>query len=450
MRRVDAGQGIVREQPHDRSRGRLFHRAAQTQRRHRAAVAACIDDDFVITTHQRPRGEPAGETSGSGATSIHPCRDLEVQSISPLFNPPDGAASPFELSIVAPTFNEAANLASLAERVGAALEGVRWQLIIVDDDSPDGTAAVAKALAGADGRVSCLRRLKRRGLAGAVIEGVMASAAPLVAVMDADLQHDETLLPAMLAALREDRADLVIGSRYVGQGSADQGFSAVRGAGSRLANRLARLVLRAEVADPVSGFFMIRRAAFDEAAPRLSNQGFKILFDLIASRGSPLRILELPYSLRSRQAGESKLDTMVVTDYLGLIVSKLSGNLIPPRAFLFFAVGASGILVNLAVLRVGLSAGLRFAAAQAVAALIAMTSNYLINNEVTYRDRRLRGMPWLTGYLRFAALCGVGAIANVAVGDLVYHALGIWWAAGVSGAVFGALWNYMSTSLAVW
>jgi dolichol-phosphate mannosyltransferase len=283
-----------------------------------------------------------------------------------------------------------------------------------------------------------------------VIEGVLASAAAFVAVMDADLQHDETLLPAMLAALREDRADIVIGSRYLAGGGAEAGLTAARGAGSRLANRLARLVLRAEVSDPVSGFFMVKRAVFDEAAPQLSDQGFKILFDLIATRGPGTRILELPYSFSARQAGESKLDAMAVSDYLGLIVSRLSGGLIPPRALLFFFVGATGLAVNLVIAWIGLNAGLPFALAQTIAAIVAMTSNYLINNEITYRDRRLRGLGLVVGYLRFCALCGVGLIANVAVADLTYRVLGIWWVATVAGAVFGAVWNYVSTSLAVW
>jgi dolichol-phosphate mannosyltransferase len=356
----------------------------------------------------------------------------------------------FELTIVAPAFNEAANIAVLAERLDRTLTGVSWQLIFVDDDSPDGTASAAKTLARADARISCLRRLKRRGLAGAVIEGVLASAAPLVAVMDADLQHDETLLPSMLAAIRDGGADLVIGSRYVGEGSAAAGFSAVRGAGSRAANWLAQKVLRAKVADPVSGYFMFRREIFDDLAPRLSDQGFKILFDLIASRRAPLNIVELPYAFSSRQAGESKLDAMAVSDYLGLIVSRMSGNLVPPRALLFFAVGASGLVIHLTVLRLALGLGLAFAIAQTVAAITAMTTNYLINNEITYRDRRLRGVRLLVGYLRFCALCGVGLIANVAVADLAQRHLHLWWAAGFLGALFGAVWNYVSTALAVW
>jgi dolichol-phosphate mannosyltransferase len=258
----------------------------------------------------------------------------------------------------------------------------------------------------------------------------------------------------MLAMLKADLADLVIGSRYVGEGSATGGFSAARGLGSRIANRLARLVLHTEVTDPVSGFFMVRRSLFDAAAPKLSDQGFKILFDLIAAQTEPIRIHELPYRFAARHAGESKLDAMAVSDYLGLLVSRLSGNLIPQRALLFFVVGASGLVINLLAAGIGLRLGLHFAIAQTLAAVIAMTSNYLINNEITYRDRRLRGLQLLLGYFRFCALCGVGLIANVAVAELVHrilrHTPELWWVATLAGAVFGAVWNYVSTSLAVW
>ena len=356
----------------------------------------------------------------------------------------------YELTVVAPAFNEAANMAPLVERVRRALEGIEWQLIIVDDNSPDGTAEAAKALAALDSRVVCLRRIGRRGLAGAVIEGVMASAAPFVAVIDADLQHDETLLPKMLAALRDGGADLAIGSRYVETGSAEAGLSRTRQAGSRLATWLAGLALKAKVSDPVSGFFMIRREKVEAVAPRLSTQGFKILFDIIASQAAPLRIVELPYSFAQRQSGESKMGGLVVMEYLGLVLARVSGNLISPRALLFFIVGASGLVVNLAVWWLGRRLGLSFAIAQTVAGVVAMTSNFLINNQITYRDRRLKGLRLLIGYLRFCALCGVGLIANVAVGDLIFHVLKIGWLASIAGALFGAVWNYVSTSLAVW
>jgi dolichol-phosphate mannosyltransferase len=355
-----------------------------------------------------------------------------------------------ELSVVVPTFNERDNVGPLVDRLRRTLAAVAWQAIFVDDHSPDGTAAAVKAMAAHDPRLLCLERVGRRGLAGAVVEGAMASAAPYVAVIDADLQHDETLLPRMLERLRAGDADLAVGSRFLAQEGASGGLSPVRRVGSRLANALARRVLRTEVSDPVSGFFMIRRELIETVAPRLSDQGFKVLFDIIASQPSPPRIVELPYAFAERQAGASKMDGHIIIDYLGLILTKLTGNLVPPRFLMFVLVGASGLVVHMAVLYTGRAAGLDFMVSQVIAALTAMTSNFLINNRVTYRDRRLHGMKLLTGYVRFCALCALGFIANIAIANLVHEHTPWWWLAGAAGALAGAAWNYVSTALAVW
>ena len=353
-----------------------------------------------------------------------------------------------ELTVVVPTFNERDNVGQLVTRLDAALSGVRWEAIFVDDDSPDGTGAEVKAIAADDGRVRCARRVGRRGLAGAVIEGVLASAAPFVAVIDADLQHDETLLPRMLAPLLAGEADLVVGSRYLDAGGTQAGLSPVRRWGSGLATTLGRLVLKSRVSDPVSGFFMLRREAFDRVAGRLEPAGFKILFDVIASQPAPLRILELPYAFQPRTSGESKLDGRVVVDYLGLVAAKLSGDVIKPRMVFFALVGASGIVVHMSVL--ALVHDLRFWVAQAVAAITAMTSNYLINNTVTYRDRRRERWALVTGYLRVLVRGSVSLVANVAVAaELHVHGLP-WPLAGLGGAVCGAVLNYVSTFLDVW
>jgi dolichol-phosphate mannosyltransferase len=355
-----------------------------------------------------------------------------------------------ELTVVIPTFNERDNVAPLTLRLDKALQGVAWQAIFVDDNSPDGTADAVKALAAHDPRILCLKRVGRRGLAGAVLEGAMASAAPYVGVIDADLQHDETLLPRMLESLRTGEVDLAIGTRAMTEAGLGQGLSPMRQAGSRLANWLARQVLRAKISDPVSGFFMIRRNLIDRVAPHLSSQGFKVLFDIIASQPSPPRIVEFPYVFAERQAGDSKMDGRIIIEYLGLILAKFTGNLIPPRALIFFLVGASGLVVQLAVVNVCHGAGLGFMVSQVTGAITAMTSNFLINNMFTYRDRRLRGLKLLTGYLRFCALCGVGLLANVAVANLVHEHTPLWWLASAAGAFAGAAWNYVSTSLAVW
>lgn len=356
----------------------------------------------------------------------------------------------FELTMIVPTFNERDNVGRLVERLRVVLEGVAWQAIFVDDDSPDGTAAAVKAIAASDPRIQCIRRVRRRGLAGAVVEGALASAAPFVGVIDGDLQHDEALLPRMLATLKAGEAELVIASRYLEADAVAEGLSPIRSAGSRFANWLGRRVLRQEISDPVSGFFMARRELVDRVAPKLASEGFKILFDLIASQPDAVRIVELPYEFRERQAGGSKLDNRMVVDYLGLLLSKLSGGVVPTRALMFGLVGGSGVVVQLAGLKAFLVLGLSPSWAQFAASMVAMTSNYLINNEVTYRDRRRRGLKLLMGYLKFCVLCSIGLAANVAVFSKVYEVAPIWWLAGLAGAAFGALWNYVTTAAAVW
>lgn len=356
-----------------------------------------------------------------------------------------------DLSIVVPTYNERGNVERLIAALDLTLQGITWQVIFVDDDSPDGTAAAVKAIAANDSRVQCLHRVGRRGLAGAVIEGAMASSAPFVAVMDGDMQHDETLLPAMFAALRADRADLVIGSRFLQADGLDKGLSAIRQMGSRVAAWLGRKALRADVSDPVSGFFMIRRVLIEQVAQKLSTDGFKVLFDIIASQATPPRIVELSYAFREREAGESKLDSRVVVEYAGLVLGKLTNDLLSVRTVLFGLVGASGILVHLSVLylleRGGHSS---FEQAQIIAALVAMTSNYFINNALTYRDRRHKGWRLLTGYIQFCLVCSVGLAANFAVADIVRTYVPGWILAGAAGAAVGAVWNYVISTITVW
>lgn len=357
-----------------------------------------------------------------------------------------------ELCIVIPTFNEAANIPELAARLDATLRDIRWEAIVVDDDSPDGTASLTRRLGRSDPRIRAIRRIGRRGLSSACIEGLMATTAPLIAVMDADLQHDERLLPAMVRAMRDDPAlDLVIGSRYLaGGGVGDWGTARQRV--SRAATWLARRIgPAAAMTDPMSGFFMLRSTLAQEVAPRLSGIGFKILLDLVASAGRALRVAELPYGFRRRNSGESKLDGKVAWDYLMLLGDKTIGRFVPIRFVLFSLVGAAGVLVHLAVLY-GLLATVApgFAWAQAVAALVAMTANFLVNNALTYRDRKLRGFGLLRGWLSFVAACGIGAAANVGVAAWLFaHEAGLILAA-LAGIAIGAVWNYAVTAVYTW
>jgi dolichol-phosphate mannosyltransferase len=357
-----------------------------------------------------------------------------------------------ELTVVSPTFNEKANIRPLVAKLDAALRGVAWQVIFVDDNSPDGTAEEVKAVAQADPRVQCIRRIGRRGLAGAVIEGALASSAPVIAVIDADLQHDETLLPAMLSRIQDDEADMVVASRYLEPEGLDSGLSKTRKQGSQLATWMGRQVLKNEVSDPVSGYFMARRQVWETTAPRLSTEGFKILFDLLASVPDPIRVAELPYKFRDRLAGESKLDRRVVIEYLSLILNKATGGAVPTRAVMFALVGSTGFLVNVAAAMTleALPTPLTFSEIQLLAAFVAMTSNFAINNAVTYFDRRKKGLALLTAYVRFCLLCSAGLFVNVAVASFLNDRLAMPVTSTVAGAAFGAVWNYVTTALAVW
>jgi dolichol-phosphate mannosyltransferase len=356
-----------------------------------------------------------------------------------------------ELAIVIPTLNECANVAVLVERLGRVLRGCRWEVIFVDDGSVDGTVRELETACRENPRLRCLRRLGRRGLSSAVVEGIQSTFAPFVAVMDADLQHDEQLLVPMLEALRRGTADIVVGSRYCAQGEVGD-WSARRQSISRVATRLSRLVLKGRtLSDPMSGFFMVRHDVFDGAANALSLQGYKILLDLLASSPADVRVLEMPYRFGTRLHGASKLDAAVVIDYLLLLVEKVCNGWLPARFVLFMGVGLTGVVLHMAALAVLLRLGLAFVAAQALAALVAMTGNFFLNNVITYRDRRLHGLgPLLVGLLSFYLVCAVGAVANVGIASVAFSEHYSWWLSGLCGIVVGAVWNYAASSVFTW
>jgi dolichol-phosphate mannosyltransferase len=279
---------------------------------------------------------------------------------------------------------------------------------------------------------------------------MLASTAPFLAVMDADLQHDEALLPRMLEVLRQDEADLVIGSRYL-MGNEVEGWDRRRHGLSRMATRLANTILPVGVTDPMSGFFMLRREVLEAGLHRLSGLGFKILLDLLASLPTSPRIRELPYAFRTRQHGQSKLDNRAGSDFLLLLIDKRIGRWIPARFVLFGAVGSVGVVVHMAVLWLAFQlAGLGFALSQALAALVALTGNFALNNELTYSDRRLRGWGWLRGWLSFACVCGIGALANVGIAAELYRQGIFWPVAALGGILVGAVWNYAMSAVSTW
>lgn len=355
-----------------------------------------------------------------------------------------------DISVIVPTLSEAGNIVELHARLAHSLAEEDWELVFVDDDSPDGTAEVIRSLTQRDARVRLIQRVGRRGLTSAVIEGALSSSAPLLAVMDADLQHDESILPALIAAVRSRGLDLAIGSRYVDGGGTGQ-WRRRRAALSRLGVRLARGLAPPELRDPMSGFFVVRGPLLRQVARRLSGYGYKVLLDLFASAGRPLRYVEVPYTFRRRAHGESKLDSLVAWEYLMLLADKRFGRILPPRLLLFTVVGGSGVIVHYTVLS-GLffAVGVRFAIAQAAAAGAAMTSNFFLNNLLTYRDRRLHGAGLVRGLASFYAVCSLGALANVGVAAYAFARETEWAISAAAGIVVGTLWNYLATARFTW
>ncbi len=354
-----------------------------------------------------------------------------------------------ELSIVVPTFNERANIPILVERLSRLLVACDWEVVFVDDNSPDGTAAAARTIGETDSRVRCIRRIGRRGLAGACLEGMLSSQARYVAVMDADLQHDESVLVGMLDCLRGGRADLAVASRYLYGGSA-AGLSKQRSRVSRWSNTLVRLLLGIDLTDPMSGHFMIRRDVFETLAPGLSSQGFKILLDILATGRGRVRTVELPSTFRERQHGESKLDSKIALDFAALVTAKLTKDAISARFILFCLVGLTGIAVHLILLSALLAAALSFGAAQALATVGAIAWNFVLNNLFTYRDQRLTGWRFVAGLVWFQVICAIGAISNVGIATWIYDYDSVWWIAGLGGAVIGTVWNFVVSAAFVW
>jgi dolichol-phosphate mannosyltransferase len=355
-----------------------------------------------------------------------------------------------ELAVVVPTYNEADNVATIVRRVGAALDGIDWELIFVDDDSPDQTWRLARDVAQSDRRVRVLQRVGRRGLSSACIEGMLATAAPYIAVIDGDLQHDETLLPQMLAALKGEDLDIVVGSRYVAGGGVGD-WNARRQSMSTLAGALGRRVIKADLKDPMSGFFMLRSDLLQRCVRGLSGVGYKILLDIFASCPQSPRFREMPYDFRLRTAGASKLDEAVLWEYLLMVLQKFLGPLIPIRFIAFSLIGGVGVLVHLAVLWVLYrQGGLDFVTGQSAAALVAMTSNFFLNNLLTYRDMRLRGRGLLWGWLSFVLACSVGALANVGIATYLYQTDSSWVLSALAGILVGAVWNYAVTAVYTW
>ncbi len=355
-----------------------------------------------------------------------------------------------ELTIVVPTLNEVDNVDPLISRLDSVLKGIDWEVIFVDDDSADDTAGHVRAISQTRPQVRVLERIGRSGLASACIEGMLAASAPYLAVMDADLQHDESILPQMFEALRTQPLDIVVGSRHVGEGSMGP-MSRRRKWLSRLGARISSVVCRCELGDPMSGYFVLTRSFLNLVVRRLSGVGFKILVDILASSPRPVRLKEVAYQFRPRVHGESKLDINTGVEYFLLVADKILGDIAPARYVAFVVVGSVGTLLQLALVRLAYrNFGLPFVEAQATAAFLGIVFKFLINNVTTYRDIRLRGWKLLTGFITYGFACAFGLVANVSIAEVLTEKGLPWYVGAAFGLVVGSVWDYGVGTVLTW
>ena len=355
------------------------------------------------------------------------------------------------ISIIVPVFNEVRNIEPLFEKIESALSGYDWELIFVDDASTDGTTNSAYELSLKHEQVRLVLRFWDRGLAKSTIQGMLSAKGQVLCVMDGDGQHDPAFIPELLALLENGRYDIVSAARRLGGNAIlSDALSQTREKLSQVGNALSSLIIGRRLADPLTGFFMLRRDAFLEVAPRLTDPGFKLLLDILHSK-KDLRHAEHPFDFGTRMSGESKLDSFVIWQFATYLLSKFTGGILPASLISFLIVGASGLVVHFAVLYAALAWAANFSMAQLLATFVAATSNFMLNNMLTFRNKRLRGWKQLWGYAEFMIVSSVGIVANVSAATITYERLGqIVILATLAGIAIDTIWKYAVAKRLIW
>jgi dolichol-phosphate mannosyltransferase len=352
------------------------------------------------------------------------------------------------VSVVVPTYNEAGNIAMIYDGLAQALAGRAWELVVVDDDSPDGTADAVRALGQRHDNVRCIQRVQERGLCSAVHWGVQAAHGEVIVVMDGDLQHEPALIPKMLEALQTGH-DIVSGSRFLA-GAAEKGLSDRRRRLSDWGNRLTNRFLGTALSDPLTGFFATPRRLFLDSIPLMQADGFKVFFDLLY-HNRKVTVRELPFDFQRRRHGQSKLELYVLWLLVCDIASKLSRGMLPPRLISFVGVGLIGSIFHFAILYASMDLGAVFWVAQTIATVVAMVFNFTINNVLTYSDDRLRGGAFYKGLLLYSLIASVGIVANVSTAQITYISLkGHTFIAATTGLVIDVIWRFVVSNRLIW
>lgn len=353
------------------------------------------------------------------------------------------------ISIICPTLNEEKNIAPLYQKV-VNLVKEDWELIFVDDNSSDHTQDEVQKLARLDHRVRLINRIGRKGLASAAAEGFLCAMYNHCVLLDADLQHDINNINTMAAEASLGGFDLVVSSRFKEEQTL--GLSAGRTRMSKTGNRMIDLILHRSLTDPLSGCFLIKKDVYLRLHRELILSGFKILFDILSCpSGRLLKVAEIPIKFLDRHAGESKLRKSVLLEFMATYVMRAVERFIPLTFIKFSLIGALGILFHYVILSFLLGLHwLDFSGSQLMTSYLVMISNFLLNNQYTFSDKRLYGGQLFLGIIKFMFFCSFGALISL---GFAFYLKNIGFApviAGVLGTVAGSLWNYVLNVAYTW
>ena len=358
------------------------------------------------------------------------------------------------VSIILPTYNEFENIRPLIKRLLQIEEKYELELLIIDDDSTDGTTDLVKKLAQEESRIRIIHRVGRSGLASAIKEGLLDATGDIAVVMDSDGQHDPLAISQAISLLKSNKLDIVAGSRFL-RDSEILGLSQRRTGGSSLANKLARFSLSKQyqhLTDYMSGFMVFKMHRCMPSIYKVDVNGFKFFYELLSISRGRFNIEEIPLNFLPRNYGSSKLDLSILWDFVISLVHTFSFRVIPRRAISFGLVGATGMVVQLTVTKIlmGLLL-LEFQTALPVGVVAAATSNYLINNALTFRSQRLNGRLLIKGLLKFLLVASLPVLANVGLATSFYRLVASDpFLAQLAGIIVVFVWNYAASSRFVW
>ena len=357
-----------------------------------------------------------------------------------------------QVSIILPTYNERESLPILIENIFHVLKVYqkKFEVIVVDDHSPDKTYVVAREIARKKSWVRVIRRIHDKGLSSAILAGFSASKGDYLIAMDSDMQHDVAILPQMIQAF-EEKFDIVIGSRKVNGGGIEN-WTFIRKTISWVASSMAKLILPFDVQDPMSGYFGFTRHIFEKLSSSINPKGFKLLLEFIAISNG-LRIKEIGYIFRDRQFGKSKLSTGIIINYLIALYELTIGKFISLQLLKYAFVGLFGVAVN----QLGLWFGIEHLNLPHVYALMvgiefSIFTNFIFNNYWTFKDKQLSGFSHLlVGLIKFNIICLTGFVLNYSVALFLEgkFEVSIYYG-NLVGIMISTMWNYIVNVKLTW